>query len=147
MDTGENKLTQELKKKSLEWAREFYKKVPNGSFENSVIWLKGKADREEDIHIKELANMIVGAFIGPNTKGITVGIGQMYGSTVYPENIWRDALKESYNYVRRKSVNIRGLDSDLYLKARAQAISEGKNIGEWLNEIIKAKLQRAGVLK
>ena len=32
---------------------------------------------------------------------------------------------------------IRGLELDTYKQARMQAISEGKNIGEWLNEVIK----------
>jgi len=46
-----------------------------------------------------------------------------------------------------KSVNIRGLDVDLYRLARAEAIKEGKKIGEWLNEAIGEKLERKGVKK
>jgi len=46
-----------------------------------------------------------------------------------------------------KSVNIRGLDVDLFRLARAEAIKESKRIGEWLNEAIKEKLERKGVKK
>lgn len=44
-----------------------------------------------------------------------------------------------------KSVNIRGLDVELFRLARAEAIKEGKKIGEWLNEAIREKLERKGV--
>jgi hypothetical protein len=44
-----------------------------------------------------------------------------------------------------KSVNIRGLDVELFRLARAEAIKEGKKIGEWLNEAIREKLERQGV--
>jgi len=37
---------------------------------------------------------------------------------------------------------IRGLDPELYRLARAEAIKQGKTIGEWLNEAIKEKLAR-----
>ena len=46
-----------------------------------------------------------------------------------------------------KSVNIRGIDVELFRLARAEAIKEGKKIGEWLNEAIKEKLERKGVKK
>ena len=46
-----------------------------------------------------------------------------------------------------KSVNIRGLDVELFRLARAEAIKEGRKIGEWLNEAIKEKLERKGVTK
>ena len=46
-----------------------------------------------------------------------------------------------------KSVNIRGLDVKLFRLARAEAIKEGKKIGEWLNEAIKEKLEGRGVKK
>ena len=46
-----------------------------------------------------------------------------------------------------KSVNIRGVDIELFRLARAEAIKEGKKIGEWLNEAIKEKLDRKGVKK
>jgi len=32
---------------------------------------------------------------------------------------------------------IRGLELDTYKQARIQAIKEDKNIGEWINEVIK----------
>jgi len=44
-----------------------------------------------------------------------------------------------------KSVNVRGVDVGLFRLARAEAIKEGKKIGEWLNEAIKEKLERKGV--
>ncbi len=44
-----------------------------------------------------------------------------------------------------KSVNIRGLDVELFRLARAEAIKEGKKIGEWLNEAIREKLERGGL--
>lgn len=37
---------------------------------------------------------------------------------------------------------IRGLDPDLYRLARAEAIKQGKTIGQWLNEAIKEKLDK-----
>jgi len=46
-----------------------------------------------------------------------------------------------------KSVNIRGLDVELFRLARAEALKEGKKIGEWLNEAIKEKLERTGARK
>ena len=46
-----------------------------------------------------------------------------------------------------KSVSIRGLDIELFRLARAEAIKEGKKIGEWLNVAIKEKLERKGVKK
>ena len=46
-----------------------------------------------------------------------------------------------------KSVNIRGVDAELFRLARAEAIKEGRKIGEWLNEAIKEKLERQGVKK
>ena len=46
-----------------------------------------------------------------------------------------------------KSVNIRGIDVELFRLARAEAIKEGEKIGEWLNEAIKEKLERKGVRK
>lgn len=33
--------------------------------------------------------------------------------------------------------SIRGLDPDLYRRARAEAVSHGKRFGEWLNEAIR----------
>ena len=44
-----------------------------------------------------------------------------------------------------KSVNIRGLNVELFRFARAEAIKEGKRIGEWLDEAIREKLERKGV--
>ena len=35
---------------------------------------------------------------------------------------------------------IRGLDPELYRKAKAQAALEGKTLGAWLNEAIQEKL-------
>jgi hypothetical protein len=46
-----------------------------------------------------------------------------------------------------KSVNIRGIDIELFRLARAEAIKEGRKIGDWLNEAIKEKLERKGVRK
>jgi len=46
-----------------------------------------------------------------------------------------------------KSVNVRGIDIELFRLARAEAVKEGKKIGEWLNEAIKEKLERKGVQK
>ena len=46
-----------------------------------------------------------------------------------------------------KSVNVRGIDKEFFRLARAEAIKEGKRIGEWLNEAIKEKLERKGVKK
>ncbi len=46
-----------------------------------------------------------------------------------------------------KSVNVRGLDVELFRLARAEAIKEGKKIGEWLNEAIKEKLSKMGMKK
>lgn len=40
-------------------------------------------------------------------------------------------------------VSIRGLDSELYRLARAEAIKDRKTIGQWLNEAIKGKLNKA----
>lgn len=37
---------------------------------------------------------------------------------------------------------IRGLDAELYQKARAAAITGGKTIGQWLNEAIADKLKK-----
>ena len=44
-----------------------------------------------------------------------------------------------------KSVNVRGVDIELFRLARAEALKEGKKIGEWLNEAIKENLERRGV--
>jgi len=46
-----------------------------------------------------------------------------------------------------KSVNVRGVDIELFRLARAEALREGKRIGEWLNEAIKEKLRKKGVRK
>ena len=46
-----------------------------------------------------------------------------------------------------KSVNVRGVDIELFRLARAEALKEGKRIGEWLNEAIKEKLGKKGVRK
>ena len=37
-------------------------------------------------------------------------------------------------------MNVRGIDTELFRLARAEALKEGKKIGEWLNEAIKEKL-------
>ena len=39
-----------------------------------------------------------------------------------------------------KPIFIRGIDPELYRKAKAQAALEGKTIGAWLNEAIREKL-------
>ena len=49
--------------------------------------------------------------------------------------------------MEEKSVNIRGVNIELFRLARAEAIKEGKKIGEWLNEAIKENLDRKGVRK
>jgi predicted HicB family RNase H-like nuclease len=41
-----------------------------------------------------------------------------------------------------KSINVRGVDTELFRLARAEALREGKKIGEWLNEAIKEKLEK-----
>ena len=41
-------------------------------------------------------------------------------------------------------VSIRGLNPELYLLARVEAMKEHKNIGQWLNEAIKEKLESKG---
>ena len=46
-----------------------------------------------------------------------------------------------------KSVNIRGVDVEMFRLARAEALKEGKKIGEWLNEAIKEKLGKKGIRK
>lgn len=47
-------------------------------------------------------------------------------------------------YVTDDGTNIRGLDPQLYRLARAEAIGQGKFIGQWLNEVIKEKLNKKG---
>ena len=42
---------------------------------------------------------------------------------------------------------IRGLGEELYNQARADALREGKPIGEWLNEAIADKLKKASAKK
>jgi predicted HicB family RNase H-like nuclease len=46
-----------------------------------------------------------------------------------------------------KSVNVRGIDTELFRLARAEALKEGKKIGEWLNEAIKEKLGKKEIKK
>jgi len=46
-----------------------------------------------------------------------------------------------------KSINVRGVDTELFRLARAEALKEGKKIGEWLNEAIKEKLGKKGIKK
>lgn len=41
-----------------------------------------------------------------------------------------------------KPVFIRGLDSELYKKARVESVREGITIGEWISLAIAAKLNR-----
>jgi predicted HicB family RNase H-like nuclease len=38
--------------------------------------------------------------------------------------------------------NIRSIDPQLYRLARAEAVKEGKTIGQWLSEAIKEKLAK-----
>jgi len=37
---------------------------------------------------------------------------------------------------------IKGLDEELYREAKAQAAREGKNIGQWMNKAMAAKLKK-----
>lgn len=53
-------------------------------------------------------------------------------------------LRSEASAIREGPLSIRGLDYGLYIAARAQAIRERKNIGAWLNEAIRAKLQQTG---
>ena len=46
-----------------------------------------------------------------------------------------------------KSINVRGVDTELFRLARAEALKEGKKIGKWLNEAIKEKLGKKGIKK
>jgi len=46
-----------------------------------------------------------------------------------------------------KTKTVRGLDPSLWRLARADAVAEGKSIGEWLSEAIREKLERKGVKK
>lgn len=44
----------------------------------------------------------------------------------------------------KETKSIRGLDPELFKLAKIEAIKEGKNVGDWLNEAIKKRLQRGG---
>lgn len=46
-----------------------------------------------------------------------------------------------------KPVFIRGLDSELYKKARVESVREGITIGEWISKAIALKLKRGITIK
>ena len=43
---------------------------------------------------------------------------------------------------KRINITVRDIDPELWREARAAAVIAKKNLGEWLNEVIKEKLQR-----
>jgi hypothetical protein len=142
--TNEERLVRQIEQRSQQWARDFWRVIPHGTAEDSVEWLKGIAGKGPDAEAKGIAQILVKALTGPITEAITVPVDSQHGYPVYPSDIWRKAVREAKSYVntRRKPISIRGLDYDLYTEARAQAIRENKNIGQWLNEAIKEKLQK-----
>ncbi|MDO8567323.1 MAG: hypothetical protein Q7R57_01255 [Dehalococcoidales bacterium] len=52
----------------------------------------------------------------------------------------RDYLVWAKQQINQRLVSVRGLSHVLYTEARAQAIKENKNIGQWINEAINEKL-------
>ena len=42
----------------------------------------------------------------------------------------------------KTKITIRNLDPELYKQARIRALKEGKNLGTWVNEAIKAYLKK-----
>ncbi len=119
-------------------ANEFIKAVPEeGTDEDHITWLKGRAERSNDPEDQDkLQDLVIARRMLREGK---------VSESIYFEplwNIWYNtvnaARKEELE--KQKPVSIRGLDHNLYLEARAQAIREGKNIGEWLNETIGYRL-------
>ncbi len=140
----EERLVHQIEQRSQQWARDFWLAVPDGTAEDSLDWLRGLAAKERDAEAREIAQTLVSALTGPITEAITVRIDPQSSYPVYPSDIWRKAVREAKKYVtaRQQPISIRGLDHDLYTEARAQAIRENKNIGQWLSEAIKEKLEK-----
>ena len=141
---NEERLVRQIEQRSQQWARDFWRAVPSGTIEDSVEWLKGTAAKEKDPEAKGIAQTLVKALTGPITEAITVRTDPQHSYPVYPSDIWRKAVREAKEYVRirQRPISIRGLDYELYTEARARAIRENKNIGQWVNEAIKEKLEK-----
>lgn len=114
------------------------------SYVDEVIWFNGEADRstdsEEKARLKDLAiavQMFANGKKHEDAPWISYeGYYLKWGfalNTVTKER--RDREKD-----REQSVNIRGLYSDLYAKAKISAMHNSKTIGTWLNEAIELKL-------
>ncbi len=124
-------------------ANECKKSVPeDGTEEDYIIWLEGSAGKSTDPDDHEkLQDLIIAKKMLLDGKNEVTPFFNGLSST------WQHLIDASRkeDLERQKPVNVRGLDHDLYLRARAQAIREGKNIGEWLNKVIEDKLAQDAI--
>lgn len=125
----ESRLIHNKHKEDTKWLQDiaikYVNSIEDATLSDFKIWLQGLWERTDDIGEKgEIKALIEGRF--------TVGISQ------------HDAIENAIKLKKIKltPVSVRGLDHVLYTEARLEAIREGKNIGEWINEAIKEKLSR-----
>ena len=115
-----------LRKEHEAWckdmANKYVESVTDVSIQESIAWLEVQAEKTIDILEKQKF------------------IDLVKNKTSW--SVWEKAVKEAdkVKQMRLQSITVRGISTDLYKQARARAIQENKNIGQWINEAIGDKL-------
>jgi len=115
----------------------------NNRFEDYISFLEGEVERTDNPLDKEkLSDLIVAI------KMILAGEKFENSPTVTPSGYygsWIHAIfyAREKQFQKKKPIFIRVSDYDLYIKVRSQAIREGKNVVEWINEAMEFRLAKA----
>jgi len=118
----------------------------NYTFDDYIYFLESEVEKTEDPQDKEkLGDLVVAIKMTAAGKDFenfppSVTPTEYYRSWIYALYFARGRQDE-----KQKLTSVRGLNHDLYMKARFKAAVEGKNIGEWLNELIGDKLAQAEI--
>jgi len=131
-------------------AKEFIKLQDEDPIEavDQILWLEGRAERATDREEKaKLKDLIIAK------KMVDSGKDSEESPVILYRGLWENSWQSTLAYARSElkneqqttTINIRGIDRNLYVEARVQAVREGKNMGEWLNKAIEYRLAQIKV--
>ena len=147
---GKMRLCKKFEDYLKELANEFINMKPKGTVRDSYLWLQCKLSTITNLAEKIVIDSLIAAGKGHTPSKEFQEISAIrYGGGLTPAYDWIGAVRRARNEysMRHKSVSICGLNYDTYIKARYIAKREGKNIQEWINEVITEKINRSSLNK
>lgn len=116
----------------------------NNRLEDYISFIEGEVERTDNLRNKEkLGDLIVAIKMMLAGKNFENSPPSVTPSGYYGSWIHAIFYAQEKQFQKNKPIFIKVSDYDLYIKVRSQAIREGKNVAEWINEAMEYRLAKA----